>query len=132
MSPTAPMLAACHNAAGMGAGRRNLWGQPQPEMWAMGMGTVLLQTPPSLSKTRSGGAEGDQKHASVSSTDRNLCFLAVCGTRASYRPRIVGGNASSPQQWPWQVSLQFQGHHLCGGSVITPRWIITAAHCVYE
>uniref|UniRef100_A0A8D2PHM0 Transmembrane serine protease 3 n=1 Tax=Zosterops lateralis melanops TaxID=1220523 RepID=A0A8D2PHM0_ZOSLA len=42
---------------------------------------------------------------------------------------IVGGNASSPRQWPWQVSLQFQGHHLCGGSVITPSWILTAAHC---
>uniref|UniRef100_A0A8D2PKQ0 Transmembrane serine protease 3 n=1 Tax=Zosterops lateralis melanops TaxID=1220523 RepID=A0A8D2PKQ0_ZOSLA len=53
----------------------------------------------------------------------------TCGTRASYSPRIVGGNASSPRQWPWQVSLQFQGHHLCGGSVITPSWILTAAHC---
>uniref|UniRef100_H0Z5C2 Transmembrane serine protease 3 n=1 Tax=Taeniopygia guttata TaxID=59729 RepID=H0Z5C2_TAEGU len=56
----------------------------------------------------------------------------ACGTRASYGARIVGGNASSPRQWPWQVSLQFQGHHLCGGSVITPLWILTAAHCVYD
>ncbi|XP_004842498.2 transmembrane protease serine 3 [Heterocephalus glaber] len=56
----------------------------------------------------------------------------VCGLRTGYSPRIVGGNASSPAQWPWQVSLQFQGYHLCGGSVITPQWIITAAHCVYD
>uniref|UniRef100_A0A8D0HCL6 Transmembrane serine protease 3 n=1 Tax=Sphenodon punctatus TaxID=8508 RepID=A0A8D0HCL6_SPHPU len=56
----------------------------------------------------------------------------ACGTRSRYSPRIVGGNASSPQQWPWQASLQFQGFHLCGGSVITPWWIVTAAHCVYD
>ena len=49
-----------------------------------------------------------------------------------YSSRIVGGNMSSLAQWPWQASLQFQGYHLCGGSVITPVWIVTAAHCVYE
>ncbi|KYO39058.1 transmembrane protease serine 3 [Alligator mississippiensis] len=52
--------------------------------------------------------------------------------RSRYSSRIVGGNASAPKQWPWQVSLQFQGFHLCGGSVITPWWIVTAAHCVYD
>uniref|UniRef100_A0A8C3T8A9 Transmembrane serine protease 3 n=1 Tax=Chelydra serpentina TaxID=8475 RepID=A0A8C3T8A9_CHESE len=62
-------------------------------------------------------------------------FLPIhteCGTRSRYSSRIVGGNASSPWQWPWQVSLQFQGFHLCGGSIITPWWIVTAAHCVYD
>lgn len=57
---------------------------------------------------------------------------AACGLRTGYGARIVGGNESSLAQWPWQVSLQFQGYHLCGGSVITPLWIVTAAHCVYE
>ncbi|XP_053241219.1 transmembrane protease serine 3 [Podarcis raffonei] len=56
----------------------------------------------------------------------------ACGARSRYAPRIVGGNASMPQQWPWQASLQFQGYHLCGGSIITPWWIVTAAHCVYD
>lgn len=57
---------------------------------------------------------------------------AVCGLRTGYSTRIVGGNTSSLAQWPWQASLQFQGYHLCGGSVITPLWVVTAAHCVYE
>ncbi|EPQ19898.1 Transmembrane protease serine 3 [Myotis brandtii] len=56
----------------------------------------------------------------------------ACGLRMGHTARIVGGNMSSPAQWPWQASLQFQGYHLCGGSVITPVWIVTAAHCVYD
>ncbi|KAJ7320600.1 hypothetical protein JRQ81_020111 [Phrynocephalus forsythii] len=56
----------------------------------------------------------------------------ACGSRSRYSSRIVGGNASLPQQWPWQASLQFQGYHLCGGSIITSWWILTAAHCVYD
>ncbi|XP_077051764.1 transmembrane protease serine 2 [Siphateles boraxobius] len=47
--------------------------------------------------------------------------------------RIVGGvTVMSKGAWPWQVSLQAFGRHLCGGSVITPSWIVTAAHCVQE
>ncbi|KAK7125540.1 hypothetical protein R3I93_021036 [Phoxinus phoxinus] len=54
-----------------------------------------------------------------------------CGR--SSESRIVGGvTVTSKGVWPWQVSLQAFGRHLCGGSVITPYWIVTAAHCVQE
>ncbi|XP_053310254.1 transmembrane protease serine 3 [Spea bombifrons] len=58
----------------------------------------------------------------------------LCGSRPNYSPstRIVGGNASAEGQWPWQASLIYQGIHLCGGSLITSQWIVTAAHCVYD
>uniref|UniRef100_A0A4W5MRM4 Peptidase S1 domain-containing protein n=1 Tax=Hucho hucho TaxID=62062 RepID=A0A4W5MRM4_9TELE len=55
--------------------------------------------------------------------------LADCGSRPKFRSRIVGGNISKPGQFPWQASLHYQNQHLCGGSIITPRWIVTAAHC---
>ncbi|GAA6090807.1 transmembrane protease serine 2 [Tachysurus ichikawai] len=54
-----------------------------------------------------------------------------CGSSSAPAARIIGGTVvSSLGRWPWQVSLQVNGHHLCGGSVITPSWIVTAAHCV--
>ncbi|KAL6080836.1 hypothetical protein STEG23_023845 [Scotinomys teguina] len=54
---------------------------------------------------------------------------SVCG-RPVYPGRIVGGQAAVLGRWPWQVSLQFDQTHICGGSLISDRWVLTAAHCV--
>ncbi|XP_077130082.1 serine protease 27-like [Ranitomeya variabilis] len=43
--------------------------------------------------------------------------------------RIVGGMNSARDEWPWQVSLHFNGNAHCGGSLISDTWVLTAAHC---
>lgn len=43
---------------------------------------------------------------------------------------MVNGENASPHAWPWQISLRVNGRHICGGSLIAPNWVVTAAHCV--
>lgn len=43
--------------------------------------------------------------------------------------RIVGGQEALPHSWPWQVSLRLSLTPACGGAVIGPLWVVSAAHC---
>ncbi|XP_011358962.1 transmembrane protease serine 11B-like [Pteropus vampyrus] len=43
--------------------------------------------------------------------------------------RIVNGENTLAGAWPWQASMQWKGQHHCGASLISSRWLLSAAHC---
>ncbi|XP_004543745.1 transmembrane protease serine 13a [Maylandia zebra] len=51
-----------------------------------------------------------------------------CGKQQA-TSRIIGGTIAKIGHWPWQLSLQFRGSHVCGGVLISPDFVLSAAHC---
>jgi hypothetical protein len=75
------------------------------------------------------------------SVPRIACLLGTlaalcCATPASaVQPRIINGDAASPGEYPAQGFLQLstsKGTFVCGGSLVSNRWFLTAGHCASE
>ncbi|EDV55304.2 trypsin alpha-4 [Drosophila erecta] len=65
---------------------------------------------------------------------RFLCCLMALGAFAGATStpgdgRIVGGEETTIQEFPYQVSVQLHGRHICGGAIIGTDTVLTAAHC---
>ncbi|KAG8452120.1 hypothetical protein GDO86_004060 [Hymenochirus boettgeri] len=46
------------------------------------------------------------------------------------RGRIVGGSVCPKGECPWQALLMQGDTFICGGTLIAPNWVVTAAHCI--
>ncbi|CAL8289927.1 unnamed protein product [Merluccius merluccius] len=59
---------------------------------------------------------------------RSLVFLLLLGAVFAEEDKIVGGYECAKHSQPHQVSLN-SGYHFCGGSLVSPDWVVSAAHC---
>ncbi len=66
-----------------------------------------------------------------------MCLFLFQSIWAQQRPttKIVGGQPTQISAVPYQAALIFsgtQGDLNCGGAILDERWVITAAHCIYD
>ncbi|EDW40427.1 GL25238 [Drosophila persimilis] len=72
-----------------------------------------------------------------------LLLLMLCGTGAmgelsfeavdlQRSPRVVGGHRSEVRHQPHMVNIRRNGNFECGGSLVTPYCVLTAAHCLVK
>uniref|UniRef100_A0A1A9X3F3 Vitamin K-dependent protein C n=1 Tax=Glossina brevipalpis TaxID=37001 RepID=A0A1A9X3F3_9MUSC len=57
------------------------------------------------------------------------CSQCTCGTRNTIK-RIVGGQETEVNQYPWMAMLRFRERFYCGASVINDLYVASAAHCL--
>ncbi|XP_045762379.1 phenoloxidase-activating enzyme-like isoform X2 [Maniola jurtina] len=53
-----------------------------------------------------------------------------CGTESFSGNKVIGGTETAIDQYPWLALIEYARPQLCGGSLISNKYVLTAAHCI--
>ncbi|XP_071452155.1 brachyurin-like [Hetaerina americana] len=56
----------------------------------------------------------------------------ISSVHPRYSSRITGGHQAKHGQFPWQALISMDSSYVCGGSLISENWVLTAGHCGYQ
>ncbi|XP_015423743.1 PREDICTED: probable threonine protease PRSS50 [Myotis davidii] len=56
---------------------------------------------------------------------------SACGASQEQDPTLRDPEAIA-RRWPWMVSVQANGTHVCAGALIAAQWVLTVAHCLTQ
>ncbi|CAG9568077.1 unnamed protein product [Danaus chrysippus] len=62
----------------------------------------------------------------------NREYFQGVGLSTRAQARVTGASPANPREWPWMASVTPEGRdQWCGGSLITDRHVLSAAHCTH-
>lgn len=61
----------------------------------------------------------------------HLCITTGnCGRPQIAASRVIAGKDAVRGSWPWQILMLYNSVPICGGTLVNPTTVVTAAHCV--
>lgn len=79
------------------------------------------------------GHNRSRSHQNIWREKTKMCGRSLMRNMPSSNLRIIGGREARRGSWPWQLMILNKYHEpFCGGTLIHPEFVLTAAHCVRQ